>query len=224
LNAFPRVESVPKEYGVGMNKVIQETKVMQNKVAIGVLTVLVIAGLAWSAMLASKVSQLEKLMAPVKAQQAAADRQKTLHEQFVKKMAQDQAKHTPEQLRDAENLYQVANQKWGTVEASNSLQTMIQKYPDIDRTGCAVLYVAQMSKDDSRARYLQDCIDKYNDCFYGDGVQVGVYARFLLAQDCRSNGERAKADALFNEIKSKYPDAVDHSGNLLVDSIKAGSK
>ena len=159
-------------------------------------------------------------MTPVKAQQAAADRQKALYEQFVKKMAQDQAKYTPEQLRDAEQLYQVANQKWGTLEASNSLQTMIQKYPDIDRTGCAVLYVAQMSQGDSRARYLQDCIDKYNDCFYGDGVQVGVYARFLLAQDCRSNGERAKADALLNEIKSKYPDAVDHGGNLLVDSIK----
>jgi hypothetical protein len=197
---------------------------MQSKVAIGILTVLVIASLGWSALLGYKVNQLEKLMTPVKAQQAAADRQKTLHEQFVKKMAQDQAKYTPEQLRDAEQLYQVANQKWGTLEASNSLKTMIQKYPDIDRTGCAVLYVAQMSQGEDRARYLQDCIDKYNDCFYGDGVQVGVYARFLLAQDCRSKGERAKADALFNEIKSKYPDAVDHGGNLLVDSIKAGSK
>jgi len=197
---------------------------MQNRIIIGILTVLVIASLGWSALLGYKVSQLEKLMAPVKAQQAAADRQKTLHEQFVKKMAQDQAKYTPEQLRDAEQLYQVANQKWGTLEASNSLQQMIQKYPDIDRTGCAVLYVAQMSQGEDRARYLQDCIDKYNDCFYGDGVQVGVYARFLLAMDCRRNGERAKADALFNEIKSKYPDAVDHGGNLLVDSIKAGSK
>jgi hypothetical protein len=85
---------------------------------------------------------------------------------------------------------------------------------------CAVLYVAQMSQGEDRARYLQDCIDKYNDGFYGDGVQVGVYARFLLAQDCRKNGERAKADALFNTIKSKYSDAVDRSGDLLVDSIK----
>jgi hypothetical protein len=193
---------------------------MQNRIIIGILTMLVFASLAWSAMLASKISQLEKLMAPVKAQQTAADRQKTLHEQFVKKMAQDQAKHPPEQLRDAENLYQVANQKWGTLEASNSLQTMIQKYPDIDRTGCAVLYVAQMSQGEDRARYLQDCIDKYNDCFYGDGVQVGVYARYLLAGDLRQKGETAKAKALLDEIKSKYPNAVDHGGNLLVDQVK----
>jgi hypothetical protein len=207
-----------------MNNVIQEKKVMQSKVAIGILTVLVIAGLGWSALLGYKVNQLEKLMTPVKAQQAAQARQAALRVKFDQKMAQDQQKYSQQQLNDAEQLYQIANRKFGTLEASNSLQTMIQKYPDIDRTGCAVLYVAQMSQGEDRARYLQDCIDKYNDCFYGDGVQVGVYARFLLAQDCRKNGERAKADALINEIKSKYPDAVDHGGNLLVDSIKAGSK
>lgn len=194
---------------------------MQNKVAIGILTVLVIASLSWSARLGYKVNQLEKLMVPAKTQQAAQLRQTVLRAKFDQKMAQDRQKHSQEQLAEAEQLYQVANQKWGTLEASNSLQTMIQKYPDIDRTGCAVLYVAQMSKGEDRARFLQDCIDKYNDCFYGDGVQVGVYARFLLAQDCRSNGERAKSDTLLNEIKSKYPDAVDHSGNLLVDSISA---
>jgi hypothetical protein len=101
---------------------------------------------------------------------------------------------------------------------------MVKKFPGTDRAGCAALYLAQMSQGDDRAKYLQDCIDQYNDCFYGDGVQVGVYARFLLAEDYQSNGEAEKAKALFNEIKAKYPDAIDHGGNLLVDSINAGSK
>jgi len=197
---------------------------MQNKIIIGILGLAVAASLLWSALLASKVAQLEKMMAPLKAQQAAADRQKALGQKFNQRMAQDQTKYTQEQLRDAETLYQIANQKWGTLEASNSLQTMIQKYPDLDRTGCAVLYLAQMSTGDDRARYLQDCIDKYNDCFYGDGAQVGPYARFMLAEDYKSNGEKQKADALFSEIKAKYPDAIDHSGKLLLDSINAGSK
>ena len=39
-----------------------------------------------------------------------------------------------------------------------------------------------------------------------------------------SKGEQEKAAALYNEIKAKYSDSVDHSGNLLVDSIKAESK
>ena len=97
---------------------------------------------------------------------------------------------------------------------------MIQKYPDINRTGCAVLYLAQMSQGDERAQYLQECIDKYNDCFYGDGSQVGAYARFLQAQDYKSQGDTEKAKALFDELKSKYPDAIDHRGDLLIDSIK----
>lgn len=183
----------------------------------------VAASLLWSALLANKVAKLEKLMAPVKAQQAMTSRQQSLNKKFEERYAQDRQKYTPAQLQDAENLYQVANKQWGTLEASNNLRTMIQKYPDLDRTGCAALYLAQMSKGDERAKYLQDCIDQYNDCFYGDGAQVGPYARFMLAQDYQSNGEPAKAKALFDEIKAKYPDAIDHSGKLLVDQIKAGS-
>ena len=187
----------------------------------GILMVLVVGSLAWSAFLGHRVSQLEKLMTPVKMQKVAQARQTALRAKFDLKMAHDQQKYSQQQLNEAEQLYQVANRKWGTLEASNSLQTMIQKYPDIDRTGCAVLYVAQMSQGEDRARYLQDCIDKYHDCFYRDGVQVGVYARFLLAGDLKQNGEAAKSKALLDEIKSKYPDALDHSGNLLVDSINA---
>jgi hypothetical protein len=77
-----------------------------------------------------------------------------------------------------------------------------------------------MSKGEDRAKGLQNCIDEYNDCFYGDGVQVGVYARFLLAQDYKSQGDMEKAKALFDEIKSKYADAIDHGGNLLVKNIE----
>ena len=197
---------------------------MQNRIVIGILLAVVTASLALNGFLVVRVAQLEKISAPVKAQQAREARQKALHEKFAQKMSQDQAQHTPEQLRDAETLYQVANRKWGTPEAAESLQKMIQKYPDLDRTGCALLYVAQMSKGEERAKYLQDCIEEYNDCFYGDGVQVGVYARYLLAEDLRHSGESAKADALFGEIKSKYPGAIDHGGNLLVEMIKGNKR
>ena len=197
---------------------------MQNRIIVGILMLGVAVSLLLSALLARRVTHLEKIMGPLKVQQAMESRQKALHEKFAKRYAQDQAKYTPEQLQDAEKLYQVANQKWGSPEVVESLQTMIKKYPDLDRTGCAALYVAQMSKGDERAKYLQDCIDQYNDCFYGDGVQVGAYARFLLADDYQSNGEAEKAKALFSEIKTQYADAIDHSGKLLVDSIKAGSK
>lgn len=193
---------------------------MRNGIIIGILAVVLVASGTWNAVLLHKVAQQEKQLKPVKLQQAAQARQAALRKKFDERMAQDQKNYTPQQLGEAERLYQTANQKWGTLEASNSLQQMIQKYPDLDRTGCAVLYLAQMSQGEGRARYLQDCIDKYNDCFYGDGAQVGPYARFMLAEDYRQNGELAKAKALFDEIKSKYPDAVGHDGNLLVNFIK----
>lgn len=176
------------------------------------------------AQLEKQVQEMSQLLEPLKAQQAIDSRRKAFREKFQAKMAQDQQKYSPEQLRDAESLYQVANQKWGSSEASESLQTMIKKYPDINRTGCALLYVAQKSQGDERAKYLQDCIEKFNDCFYGDGVQVGAYARLLLAEDYRSKGEEGKAAALHGELKAKYADAIDHGGNLLVDTINARAK
>lgn len=171
-----------------------------------------------------QVREISQLMEPLKAQQAIDNRRKALRKRFEKKMAQDRDKYNPEQLREAEELMRIADQKWGSPEADESCQTIIKKYPDINRTGCAMLYLAQTSQGEERARYLQDCIEKYNDCFYGDGVQVGAYARFLLAQDYRSKGEQKKAEALSDEIKTNYADAIDHGGNLLVDSLKADLK
>jgi hypothetical protein len=176
------------------------------------------------AQLEKQVAEMSQLLEPLRTQQAADNRRKVLRAKFDQRLAADRAKHTEEEMRDAEGLYQVANQKWGTPEATESLQTMIKKYPDINRTGCAVLYVAQMSKGDDRARNLQDCIDKYNDCMYGDGVQVGIYARYIMMLDAGEKGDTKKADELANELKRKFPEAVDHSGNLLAENLKAESK
>jgi hypothetical protein len=176
------------------------------------------------AQLEKQVQEISRLVEPLKAQQSADSRRRALREKFDQKMAQDRQKYTGEQLREAEELYQVANQKWGSAEASESLQKMIQKYPDINRTGCAVLYVAQNSQGDERVKYLEDCIQKYNDCMYGDGVQVGAYARFILAEEYKAKGEDKKAAALYGDLRQKYAEAVDHRGTLLGDMIGAESK
>ncbi len=171
---------------------------------------------------AVQIHGMSKTLPPLKAQQASAEGQGPLHDRFMKQMAQDQGKYSQQQFDDAQQLYYAASRKWGTPEAIESLKTMVQKYPGINLTGCAELYLARMSQGDDRARYLQDCIDNYNDCFYDDGVLVGAYARFLLAEDLQNNGEREKAEALFSEIKSKYPGAIDHGGHLLVEPLKTG--
>jgi TolA-binding protein len=122
-------------------------------------------------------------------------------------------------LGEAEQLYRAGSRQWGSPEAIASLKQMIEKFPDLDRTGCAVLYLAQSTTGSESETYFKDCIKKYNDCYYGDGVQVGAYARFCLAQYYAGNKETKKAEALYQEIKEHYPDAIDHKGRLLVEQI-----
>lgn len=211
---------------------------MRNSIVLGIamsIAAVNLPGLAEShddvAQLKQRVDQLEKqvqemskVIEPIKAQQALEQRRKELHVKFEQRLKQDENKYSNEQLGEAEKLYQVANQKWGTPEATESLQKMVKQYPDVNRTGCAMLYLAQTSKGAEQIEKLKECVDKYGDCMYGDGVQVGAFARYLLVQAHKSGDDEEKAEALENEIRTKFPDAVDHGGNLLVDDLKDDSK
>ena len=163
------------------------------------------------ASLEKRVESLEKLLGPL---QTDAQK-KALREQFEARMAADRKKYSDEQLREAETLYQIMNKNWRSEEGKVALKTMIEKYPDINRTGCARLYLGQVSQGEDKVQHLQEAIDKHSDCMYGDGVQVGAYARYLLGLHYKTAGEPAKAAALFEEIRKQYPYAVDHSGKSL---------
>ena len=148
----------------------------------------------------------------------AAQREK-LVARARQRMRQDSQKHSPEQLREAEELYQVANKNWRTPEAKASLEQMVEKFPAVNRTGCAVLYLAQYSEGDERERLLKQAIDQYGDCFYGNGVQVAAFARLLLGDHYQRGGQPEKAKELFDEIRKKYPDAITHRGESIVAKL-----
>ena len=125
-----------------------KTKILQPVVLLSIIAVLGVA-LAYEVVQGHRRSQRPE---PPKGQPAINGREEALHERFVKRTAQDQEKYTPQQLSDAEQLYVVANQKLNTPEAKESLQIMIQKYPDINRTGCAMLMLGQISQGDERGK------------------------------------------------------------------------
>jgi hypothetical protein len=62
-------------------------------------------------------------------------------------------------------------------------------------------------------------IRDFGDCYYGSGVQVGAYARLYLGFYYKDLGKGDEAKALFDEIRKNYPDAVNHKGNRLLDSL-----
>ncbi|MGB7160745.1 MAG: hypothetical protein WBD40_21960 [Tepidisphaeraceae bacterium] len=150
---------------------------------------------------------------PTAAPAAQRDRQRNLARARMRK---DSAKYSRDQIAEAEALYQVANKNWRSDEARASLKTMIEKFPDLNRTGCAVLYLAQWSRGDEREQLLKQAIEKYGDCYYGNGVQVGAFARYLLGHHYRDQGKAAEADKSFEEIRKGYAEAITHGGDSLV--------
>ena len=131
------------------------------------------------------------------------------------KYEEERKTYSQEQLREIEELYQSANKDLKSPAAKTALKDLIEKYPKANRTGCAVQYMGQMSEGDERETYLKLAIRDFGDCFYGNGVQVGAYARFYLGHHYLKAGKEKEAKALFDEIKNDYPDAIDHKGRKL---------
>jgi len=132
---------------------------------------------------------------------------------------------TPEsdELKEIESLYQVANKNWKTDKEKGtdrkkgkaSLKELLSKYDKANRTGCALLYLGQMSNGEEREKYLKQAIEGFSDSYYGNGVQVGAYARYYLAYYYKETGDKKKAETICDEINKDYPNAVTHSGKPL---------
>jgi len=169
--------------------------------------------------LEARVAALESSTAPAVARMNAEERVDAQRQKARQRMREDSSVYSREQLREIESLYQVANKKWKSQEGKDSLKQLIDKFDKANRTGCALLYLGQMSQGKEKEEYLQKAIDGFSDCYYGDGVQVGAYARYYLAYHFKEIGKEEEAEALFKEIAGKYPDAIDHKGRFLADRI-----
>ncbi|XHR27776.1 MAG: M56 family metallopeptidase [Chthoniobacteraceae bacterium] len=145
---------------------------------------------------------------------------KPIQERVRERFKQDRQTYTPEQLKEIEELYQTANKQWQSPEAKAALKVLIEKYPKANRTGCAILYLGQMTSGPDREAYLKEAIQNHSDCFYGDGVQVGAYARLHLADIYLKSGKTAEGKVLLEQIRKDYPDAVAHDGRPVAVSIE----
>jgi biopolymer transport protein ExbD len=139
--------------------------------------------------------------------------------------AEDKQRYTFEQLGEIETLYQVANTKGKRdAEAKEKLKLLLEKYDKANRTGCATLYLGQASEGAERLEYLTRAVEKFSDCYYFDGCQVGGYGRYVLALTLWEKGEKDKARALFAELKTIYKDATDHRGRPMSEVAEAAEK
>ena len=136
------------------------------------------------------------------------------------RMRQDLTIYSREDLRALEQLYQTANRDLRGPQAKEILLRVVKDYPKSNRAGSAVLYLAQLSSGAEREAHLKTAIEAHGDAWYGDGVQVGAFARAQLANVYVAAGKMTEAKALADEIVERYPGAVDHRGQPLLDMLR----
>lgn len=177
--------------------------------------------------LQARIITLEAQVATLQQQLAAATGKvdpatyASITTQARERMRVDLKQFTRDQLAEIEQLYQVSNDRSqrGTPAVKASLDRLIADYPTCNRAGCAVLYLAQWAQGADREALLRAASDKHGDAYYGDGCQVGPYALFQLAADYGDAGAADKAKAIYDELRTKYPTAIDHGQQTLVSQI-----
>ena len=133
------------------------------------------------------------------------------------RMARDVDEYGRDGMREIERLYRASSRK--AENADEALKSLIEKFPRANRTGCAVMYAAQYSHGDERIKWLNRAMEHHGDCIYGDGAQVGAYARWFLARELLRKGDKSAAEKLYAEIRTDYPDAVTHKGQRFADLL-----
>ena len=136
------------------------------------------------------------------------------------RMRQDLVTYSAEDLRKLEDLYQSANKNLRGPDAQAILQTVVKDFPKSNRAGSAILYLAQLASGEERETYLKRAIEAHSDTWYGDGVQVGAFARAQLAAFYSANGRATEAAVLAKEVVDQFPGAVDHSGRPLAEILR----
>lgn len=127
----------------------------------------------------------------------------------------DVAEYGQDAMRDIERLYRTYSKSGDAV----SFDTLLQRYPKATRTGCAVMYAAQRAKGEEAVKWFKKAMTDHGDCLYGDGACVGAYARFYLASVYEKQGKKEEAEKLKEEIRTLFPDAVNHRGRPMKDSL-----
>jgi len=180
------------------------------------------------AALRDRIAALEKRLSDLESKEGESAKLERLRAENKtkarKRAAEDRRHYKPEELAEIESLYQVANKNWRTDEARQSLKKLLDTYDRANRTGCATLYMGQMSEGKERVEHLTRAVEKFSDCYYLDGCQVGGYGRYVLALTLWHDGDKDKARALLGELKKNFKDAIDHKGRPMSEIAEAAEK
>jgi len=169
------------------------------------------------AALEQRIQQLEQQLNPLLEAQEIQRQARMEPTRAFQRILADADRYSRTQLHTIEKLYNQAAENWSTPEAEKSLNTLQQKYPRANRTGCALLRHAQQLNGDQKAKQLQQIISQHATAYFPDGVNIGAFARLSLALHHRQQGNTQAAQEQINHLQQHHPHAIDHQGKLLLD-------
>ncbi len=166
--------------------------------------------------LEKRVEELETRLAPFLEDE---ERLEIIERQRLKaqeRMQKDLDHFSKDQLKEIERLYRKAtNPATAPDKGKALLKQIVEQFPKSNRAGCALQYLGQRATGQEQVTYFEQAIQNHSDCYYGDGVQVGPYARYYLATALLQANQPEKAKELLEAILAQYPEAVTHRGQLL---------
>jgi hypothetical protein len=171
--------------------------------------------------LENRIAELEAKLAPVLEEERIKEVVKQQMALAHERMMVDAEIYQRHDLQIIEKLYQTANQDWKAENARKAVALLTERYPRANRTGCAVLTLAQSTEGDAQLDLLNKAVGlPFAKSYYSNGVQVGSYARLYLAMRHKKEGKDEDAAKLFEEIRTNFPNAVDHKGQLLTAHLE----
>ena len=165
--------------------------------------------------LEEQVDDLTDLIRPYRELMDQQMRRREMRAAARKRSDADKERYSQEELDEMRELYRGSRGRWGSPEHRNNLEQLVEKYPESSMAGCAVLQMARGVSGEQAADFYLKAIDSYSDSYCFGGTQVGAIARDRLADHYEKTGQAGEAKNLRNDLKDKFPGAVDHRGDPL---------
>lgn len=127
----------------------------------------------------------------------------------------------------SEKLYKKGIQLWREDEIDEAIETLrevVDKYPETNRAGCALISIGKiyMGQSDYQEAIesFKEAIEKHPSSRYGEAI-VGAYACFYLGK-CYIREERwDEAKKILNQLLEKYPESTDPVGRKLAPHVRS---
>ena len=166
-----------------------------------------------------RIEALEKQLNPLLQQQKNLNKARKEPTRARQRILADNDRYTREELHGIEILYKQAALDWTSPEAKEILQTLQDRFPKANRTGCALLRYSLQLANDEKIDFLQHIIQHHSNCYFPDGVHVGSFARLTLSLAYRKAGNSTAAEKQIDLLRQIHPHAIDHQGRLLLDHL-----